>query len=81
MSGSPSNGMPKAVVPSQIEPVVSAVEDTDQNAGVDRIVQEPSRDGVSISDKDSALFQGGVQRVRAITSLWSKNTMWLMFVL
>ncbi|GMG33436.1 unnamed protein product [Aspergillus oryzae var. brunneus] len=48
MSGSPSNGMPKTVVPSQIEPVVSAVEDTEQNAGVDRIVQEPSRDGVNM---------------------------------
>ncbi|PIG90196.1 hypothetical protein AARAC_003664 [Aspergillus arachidicola] len=44
-------------------------------------VTKPSRDGVSISDKDSTLYQGGVQRLRAITSLWSKNTMWLMFIL
>ena len=33
------------------------------------------------SDADSANFQGGVKRVRAITSVWSKQTLWTMFAL
>ncbi|KAL4890283.1 major facilitator superfamily domain-containing protein [Aspergillus ambiguus] len=33
------------------------------------------------SDKDSTDFQDGIQRARAITSTWSKKTMWTMFIL
>ncbi|KIV92102.1 hypothetical protein PV10_06568 [Exophiala mesophila] len=33
------------------------------------------------SDADSANFQGGVKRVRAITTVWSKQTLWTMFAL
>jgi hypothetical protein len=33
------------------------------------------------SDGNSEVFQGGVQRVRAITSIWGHKTMWLMFAL
>lgn len=32
-------------------------------------------------DAQSEQFQGGVQRVRAITEIWSKKTLILMFVL
>ncbi|KAE8139836.1 major facilitator superfamily domain-containing protein [Aspergillus pseudotamarii] len=81
MGGVPSDGIPKAVAPNQVELVSNTGNDTENNAGLDRIVQETPRDDSSISDKESTLFQGGVQRVRAITSLWSKNTMWLMFIL
>lgn len=81
MSNLHSHGMPKTVIPDQIGPVNSPGDDPEKNEAVDRIVQEPARDDTSISDKDPTLYQGGVQRVRAITSLWSKNTMWLMFVL
>jgi hypothetical protein len=40
-----------------------------------------SDDKASISDADSAEFQGGVQRVRAITASWSTKTLVLMFIL
>jgi hypothetical protein len=32
-------------------------------------------------DTDSEKFQDGVQRVRAITDIWSKQTLILMFIL
>lgn len=31
------------------------------------------------SDANSENFQAGVQRVRAVTDIWSRNTLWLMF--
>lgn len=31
------------------------------------------------SDDRSEDYQGGVQRVRAVTTLWSKKTLWIMF--
>ncbi|KAI9896346.1 hypothetical protein N3K66_008518 [Trichothecium roseum] len=31
------------------------------------------------SDDRSEEYQGGVQRVRAVTTLWSKKTLWIMF--
>ncbi|CAG7930650.1 unnamed protein product [Penicillium olsonii] len=49
-----------------------------EKAGAHRVVEH---DQASISDKDSAEFQGGVKRVRAVTSAWSKKTLVLMFVL
>ncbi|KAL4782686.1 major facilitator superfamily domain-containing protein [Aspergillus varians] len=49
-------------------------------AGPNQAVNEADEKG-SLSDKDSAQFQGGVQRVRAIASSWSTTTLILMFVL
>ena len=31
------------------------------------------------SDNESGEFQDGVKRVRAIASVWSKKTLWVMF--
>lgn len=39
-----------------------------------------SNDGIK-EDRESERFQPGVQRVRAITEIWSKQTMIAMFVL
>lgn len=41
----------------------------------------PSDDKASLSGRDSNEFQGGVRRVRAITSTWSTKTLILMFIL
>lgn len=43
-------------------------------------VETSSNDGFK-SDVDSEKFQPGVQRVRAITEIWSKQSMIAMFVL
>ncbi|KAB8234512.1 major facilitator superfamily domain-containing protein [Aspergillus alliaceus] len=78
MSGITSD-MPKSIASNHVEPVGGARDDTEKNEVVDRITLEPVGNNVSITEKDSTIYQGGVQRVRAITSVWSKNTMWLMF--
>lgn len=53
-----------------------------EKAGARQVVERGvEQDQASISDKDSADFQGGVQRVRAVTSSWSKKTLVLMFIL
>ncbi|KAJ5359847.1 Major facilitator superfamily domain general substrate transporter [Penicillium concentricum] len=44
-------------------------------------MENPSDDKASLSGRDSSEFQGGVQRVRAITSTWSTKTLILMFIL
>lgn len=44
-------------------------------------VENPSDDKASLSARDSSEFQGGVRRVRAITSAWSTKTLILMFIL
>lgn len=67
--------MEKITASDQINP--AEIGDAEK-AGVQRTVEN---DQASISDKDSAEFQGGVRRVRAITSSWSTKTMVLMFVL
>lgn len=41
----------------------------------------PNDDDVPSDNGASDGFQEGVQRVRAITSSWSKTTLWVMFVL
>jgi len=42
---------------------------------------ETASDGGVKADNDSERFQPGVQRVRAITEIWSKPTLISMFVL
>lgn len=42
---------------------------------------ETYSDGGLKADNDSERFQPGVQRVRAITEIWSKQTMIIMFIL
>lgn len=42
---------------------------------------ETSSDGGLKADDDSEKFQNGVQRVRAITEIWTKQTLIAMFVL
>jgi hypothetical protein len=42
---------------------------------------EVGSDGASNSYTDSEKFQPGVQRVRAITEIWSKSTLISMFIL
>jgi hypothetical protein len=42
---------------------------------------ETSSDGGLKADDDSERFQNGVQRVRAITEIWNKQTLIAMFVL
>lgn len=69
--------MEKTTVSDQI---TSAEIGDAEKVGVRKTV-EPENDQASISDKDSAEFQGGVKRVRAITSSWSRNTLVLMFIL
>ena len=40
-----------------------------------------SKDHANDSDANSTEFQEGVQRVRAVTTLWTKKTLVLMFIL
>nr|XP_036583951.1 siderophore iron transporter mirb [Colletotrichum truncatum]KAF6793210.1 siderophore iron transporter mirb [Colletotrichum truncatum] len=47
------------------------------NNGVQEVNQNTKED----SDAESENYQGGVQRVRAITSVWTKKTMITMFVI
>jgi hypothetical protein len=42
---------------------------------------ETSSDGGLKADDDSEKFQNGVQRVRAITEIWTKQTLIAMFIL
>jgi hypothetical protein len=42
---------------------------------------EASSDGGLKAEDDSERFQNGVQRVRAITEIWNKQTLIAMFIL
>lgn len=58
--------------------------DMEKNGGADPLTTEipgSNDNGASSSDGDSERFQEGVQRVRAITTIWSKSTLISMFVL
>ncbi|CAG8128411.1 unnamed protein product [Penicillium salamii] len=71
--------MEKIMVSDRISP--AEIGDAEK-AGARQVVEHGvEHDQASISDKDSADFQGGVQRVRAVTSSWSKKTLVLMFIL
>jgi hypothetical protein len=47
--------------------------DAEKGPAVDTVGTDTS----SVADSDR--FQGGVQRVRGVTSVWSGKTMWTMF--
>ncbi|KAE9574778.1 MFS siderochrome iron transporter 1 [Colletotrichum fructicola] len=51
------------------------------NNGVQEVNANPNNNKEGDSDAESENFQGGVQRVRAITSVWTKKTLISMFVL
>ncbi|KAJ0160147.1 Siderophore iron transporter mirB [Colletotrichum tanaceti] len=53
--------------------------DIEKSHAIDNGVREV--DEKNTSDVDSEVFQPGVQRVRAITSVWTKKTMIIMFCL
>lgn len=53
--------------------------DPEKDAGTENSSQV--HDHHDDSDAKSEEFQGGVQRVRAVTALWTKKTLWLMFSL
>ena len=74
--------MEKTNVSDQVTPATTS-RDAEKMGGFDfhQGVGNPSDDKVSLSDQDSHDFQGGVQRVRAITSTWSTKTLVLMFIL
>lgn len=76
----PSNPMEKTTMSGQVRPA-SVNHDTEKMAGVHQSVNPSVDDKASLSSQDSANFQGGVQRVRAITSAWSTKTLVLMFIL
>lgn len=72
-----------------MEKQMSIVDDAHVTPG---LVVDPEKAGVpvvsanstssredSYESEDSADFQQGVERVRAITSTWSPRTLWLMF--
>jgi hypothetical protein len=73
--------MEKTNVSDQVTPATTS-RDAEKMEGFDvrQGVDNPS-DEASMSDRDSRDFQGGVQRVRAITSTWSTKTLVLMFIL
>jgi len=54
--------------------------DTEMKVGINQAVEE-TNDDLESKEKNSENFQNGVQRVRAITSVWSTKTMVLMFIL
>lgn len=55
--------------------------DTEKNVPHNDAVFEVNNDQKQDSDGESEDFQEGVRRVRAITSVWTKQTMITMFVL
>ncbi|CAI7639978.1 unnamed protein product [Penicillium glandicola] len=74
--------MEKTTVSDHVTPA-NASHDAEKTAGfgVHQGMDNPSDDKASMSERDSSEFQGGVQRVRAITSAWSTKTLILMFIL
>lgn len=53
--------------------------DIEKSHAIDNGVREV--DEKHASDVDSEVYQPGVQRVRAVTSVWTKKTMIIMFCL
>jgi hypothetical protein len=72
--------MEKTTAVDQVTPAGRVNHDAERAIELNQGMKDHS-DKVSISDADSADFQGGVQRVRAITASWSKKTLILMFIL
>lgn len=63
------------------EPTQAPASAGDRIDHVDNGPNQVVEDEKALSDKDSADFQGGVQRVRAITTVLSTQTLILLFVL
>ncbi|KXG51688.1 Major facilitator superfamily domain, general substrate transporter [Penicillium griseofulvum] len=72
--------MEKTTVSDQVAPT-STSHDAEKMIGFGIQDVETPDDKASLSHRDSSEFQGGVQRVRAITSAWSTKTLILMFIL
>jgi hypothetical protein len=72
--------MEKSTVSDQVTPA-SMSNDTEKMAGFHQSMNDRSEDKMELSDRDPSEFQGGVQRVRAITTAWSTKTLVLMFIL
>ncbi|OQE26842.1 hypothetical protein PENSTE_c005G08780 [Penicillium steckii] len=66
--------------PDEASPREDRRSDPEKQNEINHVVEETNDDS-EIKEKDSANFQNGVQRVRAITSVWSTKTMILMFIL
>jgi hypothetical protein len=73
--------MEKTTAVGQVTPASGINHDAERAMELDQARNDRSDDKASISDADSAEFQGGVQRVRAITASWSTKTLVLMFIL
>ncbi|CDM29988.1 hypothetical protein DTO013E5_8310 [Penicillium roqueforti] len=74
--------MEKTIISDQVTPA-STSHDAERIAElrVHQNMDDLPDDKASLSGRDSNEFQGGVQRVRAITSAWSTKTLILMFIL
>jgi hypothetical protein len=63
---------------------VSTIVDTEKSAAPDAQVTSAPRsedDDLRFDSDDNSSFQEGVQRARAITSIWSKSTLISMFAM
>lgn len=71
-----------AAVPQVVPEHHDPNSDLEKNVG---ITTEPiprgSDDAGKESDNESGNFQEGVKQVRAVASVWSKKTLWIMFAL
>ena len=74
--------MEKPTISDQVTPANTS-HDAERKAElrIDHNVDDLPDDKANLSGRDSSEFQGGVQRVRAITSAWSTKTLILMFIL
>jgi hypothetical protein len=73
--------MEKTTVVDRVTPARGINHDAENAIELNQAPNDRSDDKASISDADSAEFQGGVQRVRAITASWPTKTLVLMFIL
>lgn len=56
--------------------------DMEKNAAMDASAEPITEDSARSDTDDSSIrYQAGVRRVRAITSVWSSKSLWLMFAL
>ncbi|KAJ5129170.1 Major facilitator superfamily domain general substrate transporter [Penicillium bovifimosum] len=72
--------MEKSTVSDKVTPA-DLSDDAEKMGGFHHCMHDPSSNKTELSDSDSAEFQGGVQRVRAMTTTWSTKTLVLMFIL
>lgn len=68
--------------PGMTEKPVMSGPDIETPVGADDYNKElGGQDPNLSSDEDSTHKQGGVKAIEAVTSVWSKKTLWLMMVL